>query len=119
MENFTLTDNKGVVHNYMLSYHTPKGGGLKVMKEVASLFLGANTEGLGAAIAGSDIEGLIDRLVIYCQRDGKPLREPAYFDDAFRGNYAELLELLVKVVELNHFLGVSGLSMKEALTPAV
>jgi hypothetical protein len=54
--------------------------------------------------------GLVKDLVSETSRDGKPLRIPANFAEAYRGNYFELLRLLWKVIEYNRFFPLSATS---------
>lgn len=107
MWEFEIEDIMGMKHEYRLALHTPKTGGLKIAKDIGSLFLPAlgNKTKIGETIVSVDFENLVDRLMMFVHRDGKALREAVHFDQAFSGNYGELYELVGTVVKANNFLG--------------
>ena len=52
---------------------------------------------------------LVRKLLHNTKRDGKPLREDIHFNDAYQANFGEVFKALVKIIGINHFLGVSGI----------
>jgi hypothetical protein len=119
MEEFVLVDHLGVEHQYKMTLHSPKSGGLNIIKDLTPIFVAVasavNGKEVDMATAISQIEGLIERMVMLVHRDGKPLRDAKVFDEAFMGNYQELYTLLAKVVEVNRFLGAMSSSLSGML----
>lgn len=56
-----------------------------------------------------DMPELSRALLRYTMRDDKPLDDPNAFNDAYRGNYGELLSALLRIVRENGFFPVSGI----------
>jgi hypothetical protein len=69
--------------------------------------------GLRATLASPDSPALLRDLVKGCLRDGKPLSDRTNFNEAFTGNYLELLKAAWEVVLLNRFFSLPGTSRSE------
>lgn len=133
-EIFSLKDRHGKAHSYTVPLHPAAEGSALVWQlmagassplirtVVASQSGGdwmANLDVGGAAkdvtdfITKSDMLALQDKLLRYVSRDGKRLADSDEFDRAFRANYGELMQLLGKVIQVNHFLGLLDMLWSE------
>lgn len=72
------------------------------------LDLGAVAGELARAVASEDLAGLASDLLRNVIRGGVPLDHPGAVDLAYAGNYGELAEALVWVIQINGFLRFFG-----------
>lgn len=130
---FTVLDNQGKPHNYVVSLF-PAEEGIRLLGEVMGIVSGPLATVAGAA-AGAISEGgklsdvlerelgsldteaianqlrttfmsgapskLMLRLVTGATRDNQPLRSSSALDDAYAGNYVELVRAAWKIAEGN------------------
>jgi hypothetical protein len=84
------------------------GGDEDTKQSALSLLAGADFKGIGtdakASVQALDMPRLQHKLLHHVTRDGLPLRVPANFDRAYRGNYWEMVFALWEVVRYNRFL---------------
>ena len=59
---------------------------------------------LSTAVARSDMPGLTRLILKRTRRDGQPLADNTAFNQAYRGNYGELLQALWQVIRANRLL---------------
>ncbi|MEL6349400.1 MAG: hypothetical protein AAFV53_40230 [Myxococcota bacterium] len=80
---------------------------------VWDLRVGRVGEQLSAAIRRLDV-GLVQKILAKTTRDGRPMgssrRINSDFDDAYRGNYTELFVACGRVIAINGFLPLDGIS---------
>ena len=90
-----------------------------ISREVASLDTDAVANQLRITfLSGAPADLLLD-LVRGATRDSKPLSQPLAIDDAYAGNYLELVQAAWKVVQGNGLLPLSSISsMVSRLDPA-
>lgn len=130
---FTLLDDAGNPHGYVVPLH-PAVEGQRLMCQILALAAGPladlatayqRTDGngldadvdlaavgrqMGAALASDAPPRLIRDLLRYTARDGKALAQDGGFNDAYTGNYGELLFALWEVVKANRFLPLSRIT---------
>lgn len=58
------------------------------------------------SVASMPMDALVRDILLHAVRDGRQLRDPTHFNDAFRRNYREMLLGLWEVVKFNRFLGL-------------
>ncbi len=63
-----------------------------------------------ALLAGPDAIPLVRKLLTYVHRDGQRLADTAAFDLAYTGNYAELLAACWRIIGINRFFPLPGIS---------
>lgn len=81
--------------------------------KIDALLGGASLSGMGAALRSGlgsvKAAPLIRDLLKWTIRDGAPLRDPAAFNAAYRGNYAEMFRAVWKVIAVNRLFPLPGI----------
>lgn len=80
-----------------------QGGSLQAGAVLDGLDVASIGQKLAAALPAFPLAEMAPRLLSRCDRDGKQLGNPANFNAAFRGNYAEMLAACWKVAAVNRF----------------
>lgn len=99
---FTLPDKGGKSHAYETTIHDAVEG-----VRVLAAFI---QYGIGGAFGRLDLSrllplgDLVRDVLAHTTRDGLDLRADGAFNDAYRGNYGELIAAAVEVVKVNDFL---------------
>lgn len=71
---------------------------------LAEVDFGKLTATLQAALAAPEMDRLVLQILSRTSRDGAPLANQLQFDEAYAGNYGELLSAVWEVVRANRFL---------------
>ena len=90
----------------------PQPGGLGFLASMDVEALSGAMERALIGVAGD--AGLQRDLLLYVERDRAPLRDEGVFDDAFTGNYGELLRLYGRVIVENGFFPLGSLAPNKA-----
>lgn len=77
------------------------GGAAEMLAEIDFAGLGRQVSN---AVARSNMPALTKAIFKFAHRDGKPLRDPAVYNAAYRANYWELLQAQWEIVRANRFL---------------
>ena len=104
----------GVVHAAMAAMDRG-GASSKASDVLGDIDVGVMLEGLDFAAVGAAISAVVARipqplvrtLMGTVHRDGQPMSKQSAFDQAYTGNYMELMRALGKVIQANHFLPAS------------
>jgi hypothetical protein len=119
VKEFELRDVDGGVHKYISETH-PTAEGMPIawtlMKSGAPALVDAGLAFMGgkqfdtdigkqvaAGMASTDGPTLARQILARTSRDGKRL-DSSGFDDAYGGNYPEMIDAVMEVVSHNHFL---------------
>jgi len=84
----------------------------KVEDLLGGVSLSALGRDLRNGLAGANaikVAPLARDLVKWTHRDNKPLRDPAHYNEAFRGNYRELGALVWKLIQINRLFPLPGI----------
>lgn len=139
---FTLTDDDGKAHTYLVTPH-PGSDGWAITTEMLALVSGPlagvlitmmgtggklgdalgtsiDVEALGNSLRGAIVSAprLTDRILQHTVRDDKRLSDRSHFDAAYQRNYWELAQAVWAVVLANRFLPQSAISALEKRKPA-
>lgn len=76
---------------------------------LASIDFAAIGEDVKRSLLTAPMEKLVEEVLSRTLRDDKPLATRGTFDDAYSGNYGELLSALWEVVKANRFLSLPGM----------
>jgi len=77
---------------------------------IEKLNLGGLGSKISTALASEDLENLSDLIFAHTRRDKTALSDGVVFDLAYQANYGEMLLALIKVIRLNRFLPLPGIS---------